>query len=383
VPEAVLVDALAALAAAGGTPEVAAACLPLLVGLPGVRASAVLRRDGAHAVVLGSAGYDCGSMAPGAALPLDAGLPATEALRTGRPVVLGSGPSWVAVPFGRGRQRPGSLLLSLGMPAPDGPGDLSRLQRLARALGDALHRAGAQEQLAADLSVVTAALAASSDRDPGCEVVQRCRPASGDVGGDVLLSLPDSRGGSWLVAADVVGYGLAAALVAHTVRTAFRAAAPFATGPAHLLDLVERTITPDVGPGRFVTALALLVSDDSIRVASAGHPAPLLVSGRRAEAVVVDPGPPLALESTHVEQRHESLVPLRPGTAVLLHTDGLTERRGADGIQLLDATDLARGLPSDLEAAADALLAAADAVGPPEDDVSLLLARWTPADRTA
>ena len=60
---------------------------------------------------------------------------------------------------------------------------------------------------------------------------------------------------------------------------------------------------------------------------------------------------------------------------MLLHTDGLTERRGPDGVRLLDAASLARGLPAGLEAAADALLAAADAVGPAEDDVSVLLAR--------
>jgi sigma-B regulation protein RsbU (phosphoserine phosphatase) len=379
VPDAVLTEGVAALAGAGGTPEVAAACLPLLVALPGVRAVAVLRRDGAHAVVLGSAGYECGSLAPGATLPLDAGLPATEALRSGRPVVQGTGPGWVALPFGRGRQRPGSLLLSLDAAPPDDPAVLSRLQRLARALGDALHRADDQEQLSADLSVVHAALVPTTDTDPDCEVVQRWQPVAGDVGGDVLASLSDGRGGSWLVAADVVGYGLAAALVARSVRTAVRAAAPFARGPAHLLDLLERTIAPDVGPGCFVTALAVHLSDDGLRAASAGHPPPVLLSGRRAEPVVVDPGPPLALEGMRHGQRRESVVPVRAGTAVLLHTDGLTERRAPDGVRLLDATDLARGLPSDLEEAADALLAAADAVGPAEDDVSVLLARWAPA----
>ncbi len=89
VPSAVLVDALSALAGAGDRLAVAEATLPLLVELPGVRAAAVVERAGPDVVVQGSAGYGCGDMGPGARLPLDAGLPVTEAVRTGLTVVPG------------------------------------------------------------------------------------------------------------------------------------------------------------------------------------------------------------------------------------------------------------------------------------------------------
>lgn len=84
LPVRVLVEALTQLAGAGDRLDVAEAALPLLLGLPGVRAAVVVERSGPDVVVQGSAGYDCGDMGPGARLPLDAGLPVTEAVRTDR-----------------------------------------------------------------------------------------------------------------------------------------------------------------------------------------------------------------------------------------------------------------------------------------------------------
>ena len=60
----------------------------------------------------------------------------------------------------------------------------------------------------------------------------------------------------------------------------------------------------------------------------------------------------------------------------MLHTDGLTDRRTAEGVRMLEPPMLSDGLEtSSLERAADAVRAAADAVAPASDDVSLLLVR--------
>lgn len=118
---ALVLEVLEQLVGAHGEQDVAAAALPPLLRVPGVRAAAVVVRERASAVVVGSAGYDCGSMAPGAALPLDAGLPVTEALRRRTVVVQGTGPSWVAVPFSGTRTRTGALLVSLDAPPPGPP----------------------------------------------------------------------------------------------------------------------------------------------------------------------------------------------------------------------------------------------------------------------
>lgn len=376
VPDSLLLDAVSALAGARTEGDVAGASLPLLLGRSGARAAAVVQRRGAGVVVLGSAGYPCGTMAAGADLPLDAGLPVTEAVRTGATVVHGSGPSWVAVPFGRGRQAPGALLLSLDV-APPAPEDVVRLQRLATALGDALRRSGEATRDTASLAAVSAGLRSAPLTATGVEVATRSLPADGGVGGDVVGCLPDGGGGTWLVAADVCGSGIGPALVAHSLRAALRVSARTAGRPAELLADLDDALGPDVGPASFVTATAVHLAPGGrcARVATAGHPAPLLVRDGLARAVEVEAGPPLALEGRVLPGLAEVSVTVSPGTVLLLHTDGLTERRRDGQVQLLDAASLATGLGDDLESAADAVLAAADWVGPKQDDVSLLLAR--------
>ena len=371
-----VVDVLAALAGADSVADVAAVGLPLLVDAPGVRAAAVAVRDGGRVVVLGSCGYGCGAMSPGAVLPLDAGLPLTEAVRTGRTVVQGTGPGWVAVPFVRGSARGGALLLSLDAPPPETAAETGRLHRIARALGDALQRANAQSQAFADLALVTASLSVAPPPAPGWDVAVRSRPHDGVVGGDTALCLSDERGGHWLLAADVCGSGLAAAVIGRTVQATFTALAPYVDGPSALLDAVDRAVRPVVGPGCFVTAVAVRAVDGVLHVASAGHPVPLLLTPSGAAPVPVQPGPPLALETGYAPRCPQVAQPLPDAAVVLLHTDGVTDRRGAGGPVPADLAALVDGLPlDDLDALADAVLRAADDVGPPGDDASLLLAR--------
>lgn len=368
-----LVDALTALAAAEGTADVAAAALPLLLEQPGVRASAVVARSEGAAVVLASAGYDCGSMAAGTALPLDAGLPVTEAVRTGRPVERGDGPSWVALPFA-GARRTGALLLSLVCAPPVAPDERARLHRLARALGDALQRAAGAERLGDDLALLTSGLAAARPATDA-SVVLRSTPHAGPVGGDVALVLPDERGGRWVLVADVCGSGLRAAVLAHAVTAAATAVAPYVDGPDALLSAVDRAVRPQVPPGSFVTAAACHLADGRLRVATAGHPAPWLLTGT-ARQLDVEPGQPLALETGPGPARATATADLPPGAVLLLHTDGLLDRRRGSGPRDAEVPGLLPALPADdLDAVADAVLAAADARGPAEDDVTLLLVR--------
>lgn len=375
VGSALMVDALAALAAADSHADVAAAALPLLAEQPGVRACAVVARDGSRALVLASAGYDCSSMAAGTVLPLDAGLPVTEAVRTGRLVVRGSGPSWVAVPFGSSR-RSGALLLSLTVAPPAGPEDTARLHRLTRALGDALGRAAAQERAFCDLALVTSELAAPAPTAAG--VVVRSTPREGPVGGDVAVAVDDGRGGRWVLVADVCGNGLTAAVLAHTVHTAATAVAPWVDGPAGMLAAIEAAVLPQTGPCSFVTAAVAHLHDGVLRIASAGHPAPLVLTADDAWAAPVAPGEPLAL-STGAGGERETWTGELPSRAVLvLHSDGLTDRRErSGGVRSVDPLRLLRAVRfrDDLDALADAVLAAAEREGPATDDVTLLLHR--------
>lgn len=374
VPTGVLVEGLAALAAAGTRLEVGEAALPVLLGLPGVRAAAVVARTGSDVVVQGSAGYDCGAMAPGSRMPLDAGLPVTEAVRTARTVVRGPGPSWVAAPFRR--RRAGALLVSLDAPPPE---DTGPVEVLARAVGDALDRVHGTELALADLALLTAGAVSAADvdpsLDPALEVAARSLPRDGVAGGDVLLALPDGRDGSWLVAADVCGSGPAAAVLARSVTTAVRALAQHCSGPAALLTELERCLRPVVGPGAFVTALVVHLGPRGAHAASAGHPVPLLLQPSGARALVVPAGPPLALETGEGDTPEQVALDVVPGSLLVLHTDGLVDRDGARG------TDPLRLLPTGLTGPADVLeqvLAAAARAGAATDDAAVLVARVPP-----
>lgn len=360
-----LVDAvLAALGAAGGPLSVAEAPLTALLELEGVRAAAVLVRHVGEAVVVASNGYRCGVMAPGAVLPIDAGLPVTEALRRRALVVQGAGPSWVALPF----EPAGALLLSLDSAPPDDPAELWRLRRVARSLGEALVRSADSEPAAADPQPV--------EIPAQVEVAVRCLPYDGDTGGDIALALPDGRGGHWLVVADVCGYGAAAAAVASAVSATFVALAPLMDGPAALLTGCDRVTRALVGSDRFVTAAALHVRHRRLTAASAGHPPPLLLTSAGARALEPEPSPPLGLDVGPAPVPVELVEELPDDAVLLLHTDGLVDRRGSDRPVPVDVRDLVRGMHlTDLEGLADDVLRAAGAAGAASDDVTLLLAR--------
>jgi hypothetical protein len=374
VDDGLVIAVLERVAAARGTQDVAAAPLPLLLDLPGVRGVAVLLQSGGHLVIAASAGYDCGSMAPASVLPLDAGLPVTEAVRLGRQVVMGAGPSWVAVPFLR--RRHGALLLSLDGPPVSAPEELARLARVSHALGEALDRAAEQERELVDLALLQASLVAESPVSAAWELAVRDLPYEGPAGGDVVLVVPDDRGGEWLLVADVCGSGLEAAVVARTVQATLRALAPWFDGPAALLGAADRALRAQVGPGRFVTAVAVRVEGSRLEAASAGHPPPLVAGPHGVTVLDLEPGPPLALETGPPPRCEEVTVLLPDDPVLVLHTDGLLDRRGPEGPQAADLPALLDGLPrDDLEALADATLAAAAELGVAGDDISLLLAR--------
>ena len=378
LPDPVLLDGLAALAGAESVLDVVDATCRVLVGVDGVRAVAVVQRHGGAAVVLGSSGYGCDAMGPGARLPLDSGLPVVEAIRTGQLVRQGTGPGWCAVPFGRRTATPGALLLSLTVAPPQDEDDLLRLQRLAHATDLALTRAARQERSSADLGALVAGLMPPPHVDEA-DIALRQRPLGGGLGGDVLLALPDGSGGRWLVSADVCGCGLPASTGAAAVRTAVRALVPHASGPAQLLSLLDAALRPEAPGGSFVTAAAVHVRADRMRVASAGHPVPLLLTAYGAVELAVQPGAPLTLETNHGRLAVPELDAAAPAGALLvLYSDGLLDRRGPDGGEL-DVTALLEAAAGQLRsgpaAVADAVLAAADAAGPAEDDVSVLVNR--------
>lgn len=146
-----------------------------------------------------------------------------------------------------------------------------------------------------------------------------------DIGGDWYDVINDEDGSFTVVVGDVVGRGVKAAAVMAAMRYATHAVAGQNTDPAKILSAVNGL---EHIRGDFVTMLCGNVDPVArcISFASAGHPAPLLISPDETRFLRIAPGPPIGFldDPTFAVKR----TTLPEGSVVVLFTDGLYERRG-------------------------------------------------------
>ena len=229
---------------------------------------------------------------------------------------------------------------------------------------------------------------------PAVDTVARYLPAGGgnQAAGDWfdVIPLPGARVG--LVVGDVVGHGINAAATMGRLRTAVRTLADIDLPPDELLTHLDDIVThaadgqnPDATgeiPGDIGATCLYAVYDPVSRtcsMATAGHPAPVLLSRDGAGSVVDLPvGPPLGLGSLPFEVTELTLA---EGSLLALFTDGLLDTRVHDVDQGL--RDLCHALErpsSSLDTLADDVL---ETLSPKNhgDDVTLLLARTRVLDR--
>ncbi|MBO0699843.1 MAG: SpoIIE family protein phosphatase [Zavarzinella sp.] len=166
------------------------------------------------------------------------------------------------------------------------------------------------------------------------------------AGGDYHTVIPLPRGRVGLLVADVCGHGAAAAMLVAVVHSLVKTYTGPATPPGRLLayvnDHLTRMATRSIGT--FVTAVYAVYDPDraTLTWSNAGHPPPRLAraSGRACEALVGERCVPLGV--VHGTEYPEAEVQLNPGDQMLLHTDGLTDAKGAGdepfGTERLDAT---------------------------------------------
>ncbi|HEY5986395.1 MAG TPA: SpoIIE family protein phosphatase [Streptosporangiaceae bacterium] len=215
------------------------------------------------------------------------------------------------------------------------------------------------------------------------------------VGGDWYDLIPLSAGRVGIVIGDVEGRGARAAAVMGQLRAALRAFAQDDKPPAEILRKLDD----------WVRTLGISVSEDSDRppmvsctylvydawartlaFANAGHDAPLLIADGEVKEMEIEhkglllgvrgiggPGLPTYRE----EQRT-----LQPGSALVLYTDGLTDRRQrADGTGHYTTAEAAEMLRSAVGRVADAgaeeiAQAAQEAVpGDIDDDMAIVVVR--------
>ena len=174
---------------------------------------------------------------------------------------------------------------------------------------------------------------------PGIRLAARYQPASGgEVGGDWYDAFVLPNGSLAVVIGDVVGRGLGAASAMGRLRNALRAYAMDLSSPGDVLTRMDR-LTQQLEPGDMATVLYGVIDPGqlSFRFACAAHLPPTLRDPDGSVRVApVEPGPPLgAGVGGRFTDHHEQL---RPGSTIILCTDGLIERRGRsldDGFQRL------------------------------------------------
>jgi serine/threonine-protein kinase RsbW len=165
---------------------------------------------------------------------------------------------------------------------------------------------------------------------PGVSVAVRYLAATSgvEIGGDFydVATLPDEHVA--IAVGDVVGHDITAAATMGQLRSVYRALLVEAPAPTAVIDRLQAS-WPLLGLQRMATALfaTLDLATGLLRIASAGHPPPLVITDGRAEFLPVVPSrmlgapPAVAVEWSGV---------LPPGATLVLFTDGLVESRTSD-----------------------------------------------------
>ena len=200
------------------------------------------------------------------------------------------------------------------------------------------------------------------------------------VGGDFFDVFRRLRPGRPLsvVVADVTGKGVAAALMMAFARPLIHAAVDNSDGPADALERTNRVLL-ERPSALFITALCgqLTVSTGRLRLANAGHEAPLLVryDGSPIEAIE---GSGVLLGAFKSLDLAESVTDLAHGDVALFYTDGVTDARSVTGERfedrrLFEAIEAARpGSAGDVVDAIRAAVGQFQAGVQPADDITIV-----------
>jgi phosphoserine phosphatase RsbU/P len=172
-------------------------------------------------------------------------------------------------------------------------------------------------------SIQQALLPRSSPLIPGFSVSGLSIPA-GSVGGDWYDFIPLHDGRWGLVLADVSGKGTAAALLMSATRGMLRSLAQTGSGPAEVLTRLNQLMIEDFPSGRFVTMVYAELDPSSrvLRIANAGHLAPLLIEPSGHRWIKHEHGLPLGISASKFS---ETAVTLGEDSRIAFYSDGITE----------------------------------------------------------
>lgn len=164
------------------------------------------------------------------------------------------------------------------------------------------------------------------------ELAAATRPAR-QVGGDLYLYQILAQQRLFFLIGDVSDKGVPAALFMAQCAAQTRELLGYYHSPAELFARLNCQLAFNNENCMFVTAVAGVIDTNSgaCSLASAGHPAPLLLN-EHCNSVALETGPALGLQedATYIEH---SLV-LRPGDALFFYTDGVDEAVDSNQAQL-------------------------------------------------
>lgn len=184
-------------------------------------------------------------------------------------------------------------------------------------------------------------------RSQGFEILARVFPArvvSGDFYDYCLLD--DGRIAFFV--GDVSGKGMPASLHTVAVHTLTRHIIQSSRSPAETLEKLNEGLSGEQLSGRFITMVHGIYDPSSgrMRIASAGHPPPLL---RRAEGTVevieCNGGRPIGIEGIRVEASDAELQ-IQVGDTLAVYTDGIIEARSPTTRELFGQNRLVKLLQS-------------------------------------
>ncbi|ASW54566.1 ATP-binding SpoIIE family protein phosphatase [Plantactinospora sp. KBS50] len=283
--------------------------------------------------------------------PEDSPAPLVDTARSGQPVFVADGRPLQATAADRHDQLVRALAalplrtpslrgaLTVGYRDPHGwaPAERALLAAAAELVAQAAERARRFENQHGTAQLLQRSMLPDNLPDlPQLRLAARYEPGvdGNAAGGDFYDAFRLSEGELAVVLGDVAGHDVQAAAVMGQVRAALRALALADPEPAGVLRGLDRLVSSLGAEASsdelFVTVVYGVIepNDGRMRIASAGHPAPLL---RRvgpdgvaaAEYLDIPPGAPLGLGG----RRTATAVRLAAGDTLLLYSDGVIERR--------------------------------------------------------
>jgi serine phosphatase RsbU (regulator of sigma subunit) len=198
-----------------------------------------------------------------------------------------------------------------------------------------------------------------------------------DVGGDWYSVIGIDADRFAFVVGDVSGRGIAAASIMARLRFTIRAYLFEGHAPDVVLAMCSRQL--DIAlDGHVATALVGVgdLTTGELKLANAGHMAPLLVEGSTPIYVSTDVGPLLGLGPSSYAL---TTIEMPPGATLLAFTDGLVERREENlDVGFARLSEAVAHSASDLDSWLSGIVSAMGHPGA-DDDIAILALQWSPS----